>query len=99
MRILRKNLEKNEFSNCEFLDKEELSSTYDKISEGSFVSIEDLKVVVKLILRGFIWAELFDKNFNEIALRFGYDFYMYFNSNQNLEALFIKVEDLGLYKN
>ena len=42
---------------------------------------------------------LFDKNFNEIALRFGYDFYMYFNSNQNLEALFIKVEDSGLYKN
>ena len=97
--IVIKNLEKNEFSNYEFLDKEELSSTYDKISEGSFVSIEDLKVVVKLILRGFIWAELFDKNFNEITLRFGYDFYMYFNSNQNLEDLFIKVKELGLYTN
>lgn len=95
--IIIRNIEKNNFNNYHFEDRESLFLLYNKINEGFKISIEDLKIIVKLILRNLIWAELFDNETEKIALRFGYDFYMYFNSYKNLNELFKEVEKLGLY--
>ena len=34
---------------------------------------------------------------DEVSIRFGYDFYMYFNSPKNLDPLVAKIEKLGLF--
>lgn len=96
-KVVLSSLEKNDFSEYNYGDRDELMLSYNNISEGQVVIIEHLSNVVKLILRELIWVELFCEESNDIAVRFGYDFYMYFSSNQDLSDLFIKIEELGLY--
>jgi hypothetical protein len=95
--IIIRNIEKNDFSEYNFEDKESLLSFYNEIKEGFKISIENLSIVVELCLRNLIWAELFDNKSEETALRFGHDFYMYVNSTRDLNEFFREVEKIGLH--
>jgi hypothetical protein len=96
-KILLKNLEKHDISTYNLKDKDQLFLLYDKITDDQIIEIENLGLLVRLILRELAWAELFCSDTPHIALRFGYDFYMYFNSNRDMTELFAKVQKLGLY--
>jgi hypothetical protein len=95
--ITIKNLEKRHFDDYFLEDKEQLVSFFNKIEEGITITLDDLSLLIKLILRDIAWSELFCNNSEEVALTFGYDFYMYFNSNQDMSDLLKKVEQLELY--
>lgn len=96
-KIHLKNIEKNDFANYNQKDRESLVLFYHSVTDGFQITVDELNIIVKLILRNLIWAELFDNNSEEIALRFGYDYYMYFNSNENMDELFKSVAKIGLY--
>ncbi|NOT91210.1 hypothetical protein [Ferruginibacter sp.] len=96
-KIILNSLEKNSFPEYPYEDKKELLLVYNKLNENHHITQNELPIVAKLILRNLIWAELFDNASKEIAIRFGYDFYMYFNSNKNLDILFPEIEKIGLY--
>ena len=96
-KIILRNVEKYDVSEYKYNDKQELILLFDQITEGYAISIEDLSTVVKLILRELFWADLFCSNSEENAVRFGYDFYMYFNSNTTMAELFVKIKQLGLF--
>lgn len=96
-RIVIKDLEKRDTDDYFLDDKEELVAFFNKIEERTIILPDDLSLLIKLILRDIVWAELFCVYSDEVALRFGYDFYMYFNSHLNMKDLFVKVEQLGLY--
>lgn len=96
-KIVLRNIEKYNMEDYDLEDKNVLASFYHKVSEGDTIPINELQMVVKLILRECMWCELFCISSNIVALRFGYDFYMYFNSDKDMSPLFKRVEGLGLY--
>jgi len=95
--VIIKNLEKRHTDDYFLDDKEQLVAFFNKINEGTEILLNDLSLLIKLILRDMVWAELFCINSDEVALTFGYDFYMYFNSNVDMSDLFVKEGQLGLY--
>lgn len=97
VKVRIENLEKNYSDDYKYPDKEALLALYNKLESGQVYELEDIKAIVKLILRELIWAELFCDKSDEITLRFGYDFYMYFNSGKNMTSLFREIESLGLF--
>ena len=96
-KIVLKSIEKYDIEDYNLDDKNILTSFYHRFSEGETILIGDLEMVIKLILRECMWCELVCSFSEDIAVRFGYDFYMYFNSNTDMRTLFKKVEELGLY--
>ena len=96
--ITVRTVEKNEFSDYKYEDREQLFLFYNKITEGCSLPVEEAGSLIKLILRELLWAELFCSDSNDIAIRFGYDFYMTFNSNRrDMDDLYNKIKALGLY--
>lgn len=95
--IFLKNIEKYDMSGYKYDDKAELSDFIDTISEGETASISAIGLLVKVILRELFWGEIFCISSDSIACRFGHDFYMYFNSDRDLNDLFVRVRQLGLY--
>ena len=95
--ILLKNVEKKDIASYSLADKSQLFLFYESISDGQIIPLKDLDLLVQLILRELLWGELFCINNPEIAVRFGYDFYMYFNSNRDMTDLFKEIAKLGLY--
>lgn len=95
-----RNLEKPEIDDfsVHFQNGEkELEETLNAVKEGSIVPVENIDNVIRLILREVIWAELVCETDDFIAVRFGYDFYMYFNSPQKWEMLIPEIEQIGLF--
>jgi|SRR5688572_20687759 len=67
-------------------------------SEGNRIfELALLPTVVQSILREFIWGELFCRADKNIAVRFGYDYHMYFNSSKDMDPLLKQISSLGLY--
>ena len=95
--IVLKNVEKYDISGYNYGDKAELSGFIDTISEGKPTPISAISLLVKVILRELFWADIFCTSSDIIACRFGHDFYMYFNSDKDLNALFVRIRALGLY--
>lgn len=95
-----RNLEKPEIDDfsVHFQNGEkEFEETLNAVKEGSIVPVENIDNVIRLILREVIWAELVCETDDFIAVRFGYDFYMYFNSPQNWKMLIPEIEQIGLF--
>jgi hypothetical protein len=95
--IILRDIEKYDISGYEYEDKAELSEFIDSISEEKTLLVSDISMLVKGILRELFWAEIFCMNSDTIACRFGYDFYMYFNSERDMNDLFVEIKELGLY--
>lgn len=94
--ILRR-IEISDFNLTEMKDKEDLCLIYNDIKNGKRTfQLGDVPNVIKLILREVIWAECFDSTNSKIAVRFGYDFYMYFNSSKKIDDFCSQIKDLGL---
>jgi len=98
--IIIMNLEKQEIDDFSFYfrnDEKGLIETLNAVKEGGIVSGENIDNIIRLILREVIWAELFCKTDESVAVRFGYDFYMYFNSPKKWEILIPEIEKIGLF--
>ncbi|HYE53353.1 MAG TPA: hypothetical protein VD996_00865 [Chitinophagaceae bacterium] len=96
-KIILKGVEKYSLAEYNHADLDELSLLYNRIAEGDIISIKDLATILKLILRELMWAELFCSTSNDVALHFGYDFYMYFSSDQDMNPLFERIKEIGLF--
>jgi hypothetical protein len=92
-----KNLEQDGFKEQPDPELADLEKTYRLVGENVVLPVSHIDNVIRLILRDMIWAELFCSNNNAVAVRFGYDLYMYFNSDKNWDALDNEIHDLGLY--
>ncbi|RYY86874.1 MAG: hypothetical protein EOO15_13335 [Chitinophagaceae bacterium] len=94
--ILR-NVEKLPSASYNLPDKKQLVELQQSIHEGISLPIELAPSVIKLILRELLWANIFAKQVNNFSIRFGYDFYMYFNSDKSLETIIPKIQNIGLF--
>lgn len=95
--VVIRRLEKKEIWDYDYSDKHELIALYNKLTENYICSRENLPLLLMLIFRELVWAELHCFDCKDIVLRFGYDFYMYFNSNIIMDKLFSRIIDLGLF--
>ena len=68
------------------------------IKEDMRIHISQIEKAVGLILRGFINCDLTNKK-KDFYVRFGFDYYMYFNSNIDKCILKKEIEKIGLYFN
>jgi hypothetical protein len=73
-----------------------MKEVYSKIENGSVVPLDRLSDLLKLILREYLWCELVSLD-EDVSVTFGYDYYMYFHSNTDIEGIVKKIEDIGLY--
>jgi len=96
VKIILKNVDRYDFSDYKYDDREELLSVYNEVGSGYVVTKDKLSLVIKLILRELLWAELFCGT-SSVAVRFGWDYYMYFSSSLDLTPVFEKVQEIGLY--
>jgi hypothetical protein len=91
------NLAKFDFDQYYLSDKNEVLAIYENLKNGANVLPADLGIIIKLILRGYVWMELFCSSSPDTAVRFGYDLYMYFNSKKDLGTLLEITKSKGLY--
>ena len=68
------------------------------IKEGKRIHISQIEKAVRLILRGFMDCDLTNKK-KDFYVRFGFDYYMTFNSNIDNRILKKEIEKIGLYFN
>ncbi|MEO8405690.1 MAG: hypothetical protein ABI480_13875 [Chitinophagaceae bacterium] len=92
-----KNLERKGTASYQQNDRSELVRLYDFINDGTTISVDDIDNVIKLILRELIWCELFCLHNELIAVRFGYDMYMYFNSDKEWDGITAEINRIGLF--
>jgi hypothetical protein len=95
--VVLRNIEKYNITDYTYDEKEELSLLYEQLDEEYKITIDRLPLLIKLILRELAWCELFCDGSEATAVRFGYDFYMYFNSEKDMQALFKRIEATGLF--
>jgi len=80
-----------------FCNHLEVRLTYDSLSESVIVRSDNIESVVKLVLRGVIWCELHCTSFDNVAVRFGYDLYMYLNSPNEIADTISYLRQIGLF--
>ena len=68
------------------------------IKEGMRIHISQIEKAVRLNLREFMNCDLTNKK-KDFYVRFGFDYYMYFNSNIDKCILKKEIEKIGLYFN
>ena len=68
------------------------------IKEGLRIHISQIEKAVRLNLRGFMDCDLTNKK-KDFYVRFGFDYYMTFNSNIDKSILKKEIEKIGLYFN
>ncbi|MDB5203566.1 MAG: hypothetical protein JWQ27_2975 [Ferruginibacter sp.] len=90
-------LENLEIYNAKALENIDEIKLHLHVNQINVFKIKDIPQIVQLILREVIWGELISRFDNEIAVRFGYDFYMYFNSDRDISSLLEKIKQIGLY--
>lgn len=96
-RMIVRNLEKRFDDSYKYADKNELLDVYNKLAEGTVFDFTILATIVKLFLRELAWAELICQTNENSAVRFGYDYYMYFNSDKDMRSLFENIRKTGLF--
>ena len=67
---------------------------YESLKDNMSVSIDDITILVKLILREIVWVRLESDILN---IHFGYDYYMYFCSKKRLEKTEKIIKEKGLF--
>ncbi|TJZ32326.1 hypothetical protein FA002_24455 [Priestia megaterium] len=66
-----------------------------KLWIGQWISIQEIKELVKLTLRNAVWCKLELKN--QFFVHFGYDYYMYIGTSHECSNAFKKVALTGLH--
>lgn len=72
-----------------------MKEEYLRIQDGDAILLGNLPTVLKLILREYIWAKLVSDT--GISITFGYDFYMYFHSTNEIFRGKEQIQALGLF--
>lgn len=94
-----KNVEKYH-NTREFLPNDlHLFENYLKIKNRSSFSINEIDTIIQLILRNYLWCELFGNSFKSVV-RFGYDYYMYFSfsaKKKDITPLYNIIKKIGLF--
>jgi len=75
-------------------DKEEVIFV-NELKENDLLSLEQVKVASKLILRNYFWCKLIGKH--KMFVDFGYDYYMYIGSRGECKDALQKIRESGLY--
>lgn len=83
--------------NLERFKNKELGDFYMKMVAKRTVGINDIDKVVRLILRGGLYCELWGKNNRSVVVRFGYDYYMHFNCPDINDVKGYIENELGLF--
>lgn len=78
---------------CDDEQRQLIESLYD----GKVVGLESIAMIVQVILREYIWCEILCEQNLNIALRFGYDYYMYWNGEPLSSQAKKRLGDLGLF--
>jgi hypothetical protein len=65
------------------------------LKENDLLSLEQVKVVSKLILREYFWCKLISKY--KMFVDFGYDYYMYIGSRLECKDILQRIRESGLY--
>lgn len=58
---------------------------------------ENINLILKLVLREYVQVTLLVDKDTESYVHFGYDYYMYFNSNENIDEIKKYISSLGLF--
>ena len=72
-----------------------VSDLYDQLEDGIFIDLEHIPMLMKLVLRDYIWCEL--QIAGDIVIRFGYDFYMYVNGIPKEAGIWQEISSAGLF--
>ena len=90
-------LEKQSLPLC-FSEEEEqiLNDTYFSLVDKQIITNENLEVIMRLILRNSVWCDLVNLS-KRLYVRFGYDYYMYFNTKLKVEEYKEHIEKIGLF--
>jgi len=90
-------LEKHSEPLCFFEEEKRiLNDTYFSLADKQFVNNVNLEIVMKLILRESVWCQLVNLS-KRLYVRFGYDYYMYFNTRLKMEKYKNHIEKNGLF--
>lgn len=73
-----------------------LYNTYIKLIEGQRIHINNIGNVVRLNLREYTYTDLINEQ-NHLEIHFGYDYYMYCNSDVSKKKLRKRIEEIGLF--
>ena len=81
----------NQYSDLTELNAKEF---YHSIKCGTLISIDEVPMLMKLILREMMWAKLESEY---LFIHFGYDYYMYWGSRRELNKTKETIQQLGLF--
>jgi len=94
-----KNLEKDiyDFSSDKFsyIYPEEMQRLYANITEGDSITVEQVEILCKLILREKLWCKL--ENELSMFAHFGFDYYMYIGASSPCNKEIQTIESWGLF--
>jgi hypothetical protein len=65
------------------------------LKENASLSLEQVKMASKLILREYFWCKLISKH--KMFVHFGYDYYMFIGSRLECKGALQKIRESGLY--
>ena len=74
----------------------ELYNQLISIENDQVVTLDNLEFIMRFILRNFIWCNLVNLS-KRLYIRFGFDYYMYFNTKLKQEIYKESIEKLGLF--
>lgn len=66
-----------------------------ELKENDLLSLEQVKIAAKLILRNYFWCKLVAKH--KMFVHFGYDYYMYIGSRSECKDVIQNIRESGLY--
>lgn len=66
-----------------------------KISNGKYITVQEVKELAKLTLRNVVWCELEFKN--QFFVHFGYDYYMFIGASKDCTEAIEVVTQSGLF--
>ncbi len=81
------------------IQDEELIVFYKLLKKRRILNLEETGMAARLILRSALYGSFYCKGDKSIAVRFGYDFYMYFNVPENDKQIIRKYieKEIGLF--
>ena len=79
-------------------EDKKLYKEYIKIEDKQKINYKNIEIILKLILRNIIWCDLINLS-KRLYIRFGYDYYMYFNTKIKVDLYQDKIRKLGLFLN
>ncbi len=83
-----------------FLNQDkDLVPFYNSLEEGKIISVDSLEIIMKIMLRGYVWCNLICQDKEKTSLRYSSDFYLFLVSQNNLKVSILKqkIVELGLF--